>query len=164
MPSLADRIRTADFPVVRKGFDPDAVLTFLSSIADEVASVEDGARAEGVRVRRLERQLTEIQNIGSDPSAVFLSATEAKERLLADAQVRAEEILSSARNASRDVTAPDPVLKALEEAEIIEAAARTIAERVVAEAHERAHDIIAAASAGHVHTQSVGTKSLQQYG
>lgn len=164
MPNLADRIRTAEFPVVRKGYDPDAVARFLSGVAQEVGAVEDAARAEGVRVRRLERQLTEIQNIGSDPSAVFLSATEAKERLLADAQVRAEEILASARDAANHDNATDPVLRALEEAEIIEAAARTLAARVVDDAKRKAAEIISSASSPDPHQPPRRTESLQQYG
>jgi cell division septum initiation protein DivIVA len=165
MPNLEEQLRTATFPTVRKGLNPEAVSEFLDVMADAVAALDAEARADGVRVRRLERQLTELQGIGSDPSAVFLSASEAKERLLAEAKVKAEEILAEARATS--VVNPDEadsIRRSLEEAEVIESAARTIAEQILAEARLEASRIVTTARLNTQPPADDLPETLQQYG
>jgi DivIVA domain-containing protein len=149
VPSIEQKLRSADFPVVRKGYDPSAVDRFLDIIADDVAAILTSARAEGVRVRHLERELSALQQLEGDPSAVFLSAAKAKERLLEDAHSRAAQILSDAHTeASKPhnpslVEVADPIAKALEEAQVIEEAARTIARRIITDARAEARAILA---------------------
>jgi len=165
MPNIEERLRSATFPTTRKGLDPEAVTSFLATIADAVATLEDEARAEGVRVRRLERQLTELQSIDGDPSAVFLSASEAKERLLSEARTRAEQILADARTASRVSSASqDPVARALEEAAIIETAAREVAEQILADARRRATEIQGGTGSLPTEHTVPDPETLQQYG
>lgn len=165
MPNLEERLRTATFPTSRKGLDPSAVSTFLESMANAVAALEEGLRSEGVRVRRLERQLTELQGIGSDPSAVFLSASEAKLKLLEEARSKAEQILSDAREASAvRPEQTDPVARALEEATVIETAARDIAQQIIAEARVQAAQIVSTAGLNAGPEQPRAPESLQQYG
>lgn len=141
MPSLDQRIRTTEFLSRRKGYDPEAVDAFLSQVADEVATLLAELRAEGVRVRKLERELSGLQVSHTDVSGVFLSAAEAKARLLEAAEKEADEILEKARN-DAESKAVSPIVRALEEAEAIESAANAIAARMKADAAAAARKIV----------------------
>jgi len=141
MPSLDQRIRTTEFPTRRKGYDPEVVDAFLTGVANEVGALLSELRSEGVRVRTLERELTGLQVSHTDVSGVFLSAAEAKTRLLDAAERQADEILANAR---RDATTRgvSPIIQALEEAEAIESAAFAIADRMKADAAAAARKIV----------------------
>jgi len=161
MPSIEQRLRAASFPTVRKGYSPDDVDAFLDAMADEAAVLLTAARAEGVRLRTLERELTALQGVGGDPSDVFLSAADAKGKLLEAAHEEAEEILAAARaSASGHRPGENDVERALDEAQAIENAARTIAEKIVEDAREQARSILSTATQ---HDRS-GSETLQQYG
>ncbi len=141
MPSLDQRIRTIVFPARRKGYDPETVDAFLNGIADEVGLLLTELRSEGVRVRTLERELTELQVSHTDVSGVFLSAAEAKSRLLEAAEKQADEILARATRDAETRGVP-PIIQALEEAEAIESAAMAIADRMKADAAAAARNIV----------------------
>ncbi|MCZ7533180.1 MAG: DivIVA domain-containing protein [Acidimicrobiia bacterium] len=125
----------------RAGYDPETVDIFLQGVADEVRDLLTELRSEGVRVRTLERELTELQVSHTDVSGVFLSAAEAKSRLLEAAEKQADEILANARRDAK-TGGVSPFIQALEEAEAIEAAALAIAERMKADAAAAARKIV----------------------
>src|SRR5215211_6846243 len=85
-----DRIRSATFPIGRRGYEKREVDRFLNRIADWLeAGGGDQARAELVR-RDLER-------VGEQTAKILTDANEAGERLRAEAEHEAAELTERAR-------------------------------------------------------------------
>jgi cell division septum initiation protein DivIVA len=186
--TLEQQIRTTDFAISRKGYDPASVDETLNGFADDVALLLAELRKESIRVSTLERSLTFAQNGGSsaqpDLATLMLEVTEKREKLLADAHARAAEILSQAEQRvgepiGESQSASDPehadlrerqIELALEEASAIEAAARDLADRIRSEAESDANRVIDAARAAaqrldavHTGTGADGVELAQHY-
>ena len=107
MQTLAQRIRAKDFARGRKGFDTAEVTAFLSSLADEVETLESELRKETVRANALERRVQTPEQAEGNLEAAFLAAAETKQKLIDEAQERARQIIIEAREeADRLVEVP----------------------------------------------------------
>ena len=112
----SDRIVRDDFPVIRKGWDPDAVRDHLREVAEEVESSSQPpsmsqSAAAGVRsvldvAERMSEQLGEeaqavLADARSRAESGLEAAREEAESMLAAAQEEADSTLSSARSEAR---------------------------------------------------------------
>ncbi|MEZ5176071.1 MAG: DivIVA domain-containing protein [Acidimicrobiia bacterium] len=148
MHNLEQRIRTTAFASHRKGYDRSEVDTFLETVADEVAQLQADLRREGVRVRRLERELSGLQIQDIDASGVFFTAAEAKTKLLEAADQQAAAIVAAAKEEAQRLT-HEPTAEsvdasindALAVAAAIERAANEIAASITADAQAEAKRI-----------------------
>jgi DivIVA domain-containing protein len=85
-----DRIRSATFPVARRGYEKREVDRFLSRLADWLETGgADQSRSETVR-RDLER-------VGQKTSRILVDAHDTGEQLLAEARQEAEVVVTRAR-------------------------------------------------------------------
>ena len=85
-----DRIRSATFPVARRGYEKREVDRFLSKLADWLETGGgDQSRAEIVR-RDLER-------VGEHTARILVDAHEAGEQVMAEARQEAEAVVAHAR-------------------------------------------------------------------
>ncbi len=119
-----DRIRSATFPVGRRGYEKREVDRFLNKLADWLETGGgDQTRAELVR-RDLER-------IGEQTGRIITDAHDLGEQLRADAEREAQRILEDA-----EAQAAETIAKA-----------RAEAKRIVDEANQRRADVEAVSSA-----------------
>jgi DivIVA domain-containing protein len=81
-----DRIRTATFSLVRKGYDPPQVEQFLGRLADWLEA-GGGDEARGEVLRR------EIERIGQKTAGVLTSAEDTAQQLRGDAEREVAEML-----------------------------------------------------------------------
>ena len=65
--ATADRIRQPKFNTVRKGYDPNQVLEYLSKVADRVQALEDQARALDSQLKDAVKERDEALAIMSTP-------------------------------------------------------------------------------------------------
>ena len=142
-----DRIRSATFPIGRRGYEKREVDRFLAKLADWLETGgADQSRAEIVR-RDLER-------VGKQTGRILTDAHDAGEQIRADAErdaartaeeaeARANEIRAAAeRYASETRGAADAdAEKARADGEKILQRARTEAERIVSEGNQRRSNI-----------------------
>ncbi len=96
MQTSPDRIRDREFTRTRRGFDVKEVTAFLDKIAHEVAQLEVDLRRETVRANTLERRAHTPRQAEENVEAAFLAAAESKRHLLAEAQDRADQLVSEA--------------------------------------------------------------------
>jgi cell division septum initiation protein DivIVA len=187
--TLEQQIRSTDFALSRKGYDPSTVDEALNGFADDVALLLAELRKESIRVSVLERSLTFAQNgrssTQSDLGAMMIEATEKREQLLAEARTRAKDIVDDAtRRVAASIerphsasTAADELLHereinlALEEAAAIESAARDLAQRIRSDAESDAHRVLESARTAALQLEDVdtgtgvdGVELTQQYG
>jgi DivIVA domain-containing protein len=187
--TLEQQIRSADFTMSRKGYNPSSVDQALEGFADDVARLLEQLRRESIRVSALERSLTFAQNGGAsvqpDLASLVVEASEMKTRLLDEARKQAAEIVETAtKKASEpDSSAERPaeeavshgweteIAMALEEAAAIESAARDIAEAIRRQAESDADEVMASARATALEMAEVdtgtgadGVELAQQYG
>jgi DivIVA domain-containing protein len=88
-PDSIDRIRSATFPIGRRGYEKREVDRFLTTLADWLETGgADQSRAEIIR-RDLER-------VGEQTGKILVDAHDAAEALRADAEVEAERIAAEA--------------------------------------------------------------------
>lgn len=86
-----DKIRSATFPLVRKGYDPGEVEGFLARLADWLETGGgDQARADVVR--------REIERVGEKTAAVLTSAEDTAQQLRGDAEREADEMVGRAQS------------------------------------------------------------------
>jgi DivIVA domain-containing protein len=84
-----DRIRTADFPLVRKGYDPRQVEAFLNRLADWLETGGgDQARADVVR--------REIERVGEKTATILATAEDSAQQLRGDAEREVAQMLEQA--------------------------------------------------------------------
>jgi cell division initiation protein len=128
-----DRIRSATFPVARRGYDQRQVDEFLSRVADWLETGgDDRARADLVR--------RELERIGQKTGRILTDAHEAAEQLHADAENHAERLIRDAEGEAVKVAR-----KARAEAErMIEEAKRRRSEieKVIADLEERRAQVL----------------------
>jgi cell division septum initiation protein DivIVA len=167
--TLEQQIRSADFTLSRKGYNPSSVDQALEGFADNVARLLEQLRRESIRVSALERSLTFAQNGGTsvqpDLASLVVEASEMKTRLLDEARKQAAEIVETAtKKASESHSVPErpteaaashrresEIEMALEEAAAIESAAKDIAEAIRRQAESDADEVLAAARAAALH-------------
>ena len=143
-----------DFPVVRKGYDPQAVAAYLDQVervlAEKVATAE--ARYAG-----LERDLAEAHGREEAVHLTLVAATKTKEELLVNAQRDADETLSQSKQQADELLA-----EAKKEAFRLVADARQTAEEASAMAREDAKQITmrAEASADATRDAAIATASM----
>jgi DivIVA domain-containing protein len=94
--SSIERIRAAKFPLVRKGYDPGQVDTFLAEVAEWLETGgTDHARAEVVK--------GEIERIGERTASILASAEDTAQQLRGDAEREVAQVLERAESESRRV-------------------------------------------------------------
>lgn len=187
--TLEQQIRSVEFSVSRKGYDPASVDEALEGFADDVANLLEELRRESIRVSVLERSLTFAQNGGAavqpDLASLVVEASEMKTRLLDEARKQAAEIVETATKTISDLDGsaehPDQtadsrrregvIQMALEEATAIESAARDIAEAIRRQAEADADEVLTSARATAHQLAEVdtgtgvdGVELAQQYG
>jgi cell division initiation protein len=130
-----DRIRSATFPVGRRGYEKREVDRFLNRLADWLETGGgDQTRAELVR--------RELERIGEQTGRILTDAHDVSEQLRADAEREAKRIVQDAEREAKRI---------VEDAEA--QAAQTLAEgraeakRIVDEANQRRVDADAVSSA-----------------
>ena len=104
---VVDRIRSASFPLARKGYEKRDVDRFLDELADWLETGgEDAARSDLVR-RELERigeQTTAILTEAHDAAETMRTGAERQVRQqLADANIKADSLRSSAEEYAEEV-------------------------------------------------------------
>lgn len=112
------RVRTAEFKIVRKGADPDEVSSFLGDVADELERAQNQSTAMEARARAAVARLQELSESGergtgeaADAEAVSASVDESEtisrtlllaqrtaDTAVADARAQAEQILAEAKD------------------------------------------------------------------
>lgn len=68
------RVRSAEFKIVRKGADPDEIKLFLNDVADELERAQNQSTAMEARARAAVARLQEVSGAGA-PAAPALAAT-----------------------------------------------------------------------------------------
>jgi len=118
-----DRIRSATFPFVRKGYDPEQVHAYLSRIADWLEQGGgDEARAEVIK--------REIDRIGQKTASILATAEDTAQALRADA----EREVASMVDAAKEETS-----KARAEADAYAEKVRADADRYAEQQHSEAN-------------------------
>jgi DivIVA domain-containing protein len=124
-----ERIRTATFPVARRGYEQREVDRFLNRLADWLET-GGGDQARSDLVRR------ELERIGEKTARILTAAEDAAEKLNADADAEAEEARAAADRyaAERRAEAEQGAKKQHDDA-------RAESERVVEAANRRKQEI-----------------------
>lgn len=92
-----DRIRSASFPIGRKGYEKREVDRFLSRLADWLETGgADESRSDLVR--------RELERVGQHTAKILADAHDAGESVRADAEAEAERVLAEARNEAAAAT------------------------------------------------------------
>lgn len=127
------QISAKHFDIVRRGFDPDAVSSFLGDVATRMSELSDQLLEANSRIGRLEEDLSSAQEAEEAVKMTFVAAAQAKQELIADAKRQADELVT---NASADLALQR------REAEQIRAEAQQAAEKMVADARREALQLI----------------------
>jgi DivIVA domain-containing protein len=136
-----DRIRSATFPVGRRGYEKREVDRFLNRLADWLETGGgDQTRAELVR--------RELERIGEHTGRILTDAHDLGQRLQAEAEREAQGILAEAEARAEGVraAADEHAAQARAVAEQTIAEARAEAKRILDEANQRRADIEAVLS------------------
>jgi DivIVA domain-containing protein len=158
METLSAAIEAREFDRVKKGgYDEGQVDRFMARAAGEALALERKVATAHAKIQTLERYLGETRDMEDAVGAAFVAAADVKNRIIDEAERRAEEILDQARAEASDLSRPHAELEkrfrevdelmagaraarreADEEAERLLDAARARAERVIAEARQDA--------------------------
>jgi cell division initiation protein len=93
---LWTKLEGVEFTLAVRGYDRNQVDEFLDSAVIAVREVEDRDSALHAKVKALESELAARRQSSSSVEHAFLEAVEKKQLMLADAEKRANEILSGA--------------------------------------------------------------------
>ncbi len=139
---LSDKLGESDFELVRRGYDPIAVTSFLNKLAEQARRLEAELANANARVNALDRRLEERASSKHEVSAAFVAAADAKQALLEDAERQANRIIERARDQAARLSSPheDVETSRLQVAELM-----LQAKRRLASAETEADEIIAAA-------------------
>jgi DivIVA domain-containing protein len=142
MDALSTQISSRKFDSVKRGYEPAAVDAYLAKIGDQVGKLEDALRAARSRIEDLERRTRDVNQADTVVRTAFLAAADAKARLIAEAEVKATDIIAAAESRAAAASSADArvevesmLLEArrrLEESERHALALRTEAEREAA--------------------------------
>ena len=161
MDTLSSAVEARAFDPVRKGgYDREQVDRFMARVAESALTLEEQLTASHAKIRGLERQLAETKSADRAVDVAIMAASDARDRLIEDAEKRAQAIMEKAKKEADGLLGPrrelemerqavDELLaraertgrQADEEADRLLEAARTQAERIKAEAR---HDALAA--------------------
>lgn len=151
MDALSTQIASRKFERVKHGYDPKAVESWLAKVGDHMAKLEDALRAANSRIDELERLTRDVKDADAVVRTAFLAASDAKAKLIAEAEARARQIVAQAEKRAAELdsgaasTSHDQVESMLSEARTrIEESERFAAARR-AEAEREAVEIIQAA-------------------
>ena len=127
---LSDQLGETDFEVVRRGYDPIAVTSFLNKLSEQARLLEAEVANANARVNALDRRLEERASNTSQVSAAFVAAADAKQALLEDAERQASRILEKARDQAARLSDPheDVEQSRLQVAELMLQAKRRLAD------------------------------------
>lgn len=103
MDSLASRVTGTEFPLVKKGYDPDAVDTFIESISKSVVALEEELSVAKAKAVKLEDRLRSTSDADTVVQTAFLAAAEAKAKLLQEAEARGAEIIAAAEAKAAEI-------------------------------------------------------------
>ena len=156
MKSVATAIDAVEFESVRRGYEPGAVDGFLASLRTQVTTLEDELRGARVKVASLEKTIAGIAEREAAAESAYVAASDAKQKLLEEAEAKAAEIIRDAAATSGDDEAAEHLRreaeqillqakKQLKAAERERAAAESQSETIVREAEHRADELVAAA-------------------
>jgi cell division initiation protein len=95
--SAADRVRNTEFPMVLRGYEREAVDSFLSEIAGLIEELETRQTRESVVQRALEE-------IGEQTSAILKQAHESADEIAARSRAQAEGRMERARREADELT------------------------------------------------------------
>lgn len=148
MDAMSTQIASRRFDIVKRGYDPGAVSSYLAKIGDQVAKLEDELRVARKRIQDLEHRTKDVSAADTVVRTAFLAAADSKAKLIEEAEARARQIIEEAERraaqlggASGSAEAESLLLEArrrLEDSERAALARREQAER-------EAEQIIAAA-------------------
>jgi len=126
---LSDQLRESDFEVVRRGYDPIAVASFLNKLSEQARQLEAALANANARVNALDRRLEERASNKNQVSAAFVAAADAKQALLEDAERQANRIIEKARDKASRLSGPheDVEQSRLQVAELMLQAKRRLA-------------------------------------
>lgn len=148
MDALSSQIASKRFDVVKRGYEPAAVDSYLARIGEQVAKTEDALRVARTRIEALEHRTRDVSAADTVVRTAFLAAADSKAKLIEEAQAKADQIIAEAeqRAAQLGGTSGSPELESLllearrrlEESERAALARREQAEREAAEIIARA--------------------------
>lgn len=136
-PKVGTAVDNREFSIVRKGYDRGEVKTYLAEIETNLRVFEGWAQRTNARLAISEEKNRTIADVDEAMVAIY----EAKERMLAQAEVDAEKIKAEATDqaqAEAEIVATEIVAEAHEKA-------RRIAETAAATAQSREESLLAAA-------------------
>lgn len=107
-----DTIASADFALVRKGFEPDAVRAFRDRVVEDLRRGRAEVEAALLEVERLRRELDEVRAeeasephtdeaiaiLGDDATRIIQAAQQSSKEIVAAAEAAAEDIRAKARD------------------------------------------------------------------
>jgi DivIVA domain-containing protein len=105
---IASAITEQEFPIVKRGYDPDAVAAFLDEVAAAYRSLEEHARSDAMRLAALERRAQGAREAEQDVGATLIAASDAKARIIAAAENRAREIIAAAERRAAGIAGDAP--------------------------------------------------------
>jgi cell division septum initiation protein DivIVA len=140
--------RPRRFDVTLRGYDTRQVDDHVAHLEAKVAELNDRLRAAGIRTQALEKKLSAPQDAEEAIGAAYLAAAEAKQRLLEQAQLKADAIIEEANAHVRRIAGTDTAQRiedAEAEANRIVHEARAEADRLIARTRTDALEAMAAA-------------------
>ncbi|MDJ0961100.1 MAG: DivIVA domain-containing protein [Acidimicrobiia bacterium] len=105
MDSLASRVTGAEFPLVKRGYDPDAVDSFIEGISTSIVALEEELSVAKAKAVKLEERLRSTSDADTVVQTAFLAAAEAKAKLLQEAEARGAEIVAAAEAKAAEIAA-----------------------------------------------------------
>lgn len=131
MESLSSRVGAAEFPLVKRGYDPAAVDTFVTSVVKAAAALEEELAVAKAKASQLETKLRSKSDADTVVQTAFLAAAEAKSKLLQEAEARSAQIIAAAEARAAEI---DATTAASGDGSAAMSAAREHAARIEAEA------------------------------
>lgn len=150
---LSDKLRESDFEVVRRGYDPIAVSSFLTKLSEQARRLEAELANANARANALDRRLEERATNKQQVSAAFVAAADAKQALLEDAERQASRIIERAREQASRLSGPH---EDVEQSRLQVAEMMLQAKRRLSNAEAEAAEIVEAAK---LQAENVTTRS-----
>jgi cell division septum initiation protein DivIVA len=105
MESLSGRISKRDFPLAKRGYEPNSVNAYIDSIGRSVAALEEELAVVKAKAEKLETRLRGKSDADTVVQTAFLAAAEAKSKLLQEAEQRAAQMIAEAEARSAAIAA-----------------------------------------------------------
>ena len=156
---LWTELEGAEFTLSVRGYDRTEVDDFIDAAVIAVREIEDRNSALHAKVKALESELAVRRQTSSRVEHAFLEAVEKKQAMLADAERRADEILSRAESRSSESIVPEDVEAVREQARAMLEQASTMLQEAEREAamirSKAADDGDTAATAGRAEAERI---------